>query len=222
MGPVVATCMSLYCCGAAIAGLKHPGTWSAESSDGKYVFVMLSPLPIEEDIRYPEDEVEIRAIRSTYSKSGLYLHGHAEKPLWSYDGPWLSSTPIIAPDGEHLIFPGGWTGDEYAHDAVMFMRHGKPIRSYYDVEIIPQWRLKAMLNGWEPPTCDETFFDPKRMTYTIRTNQREEIVFDIKGGNIIDVQSPFPILYAIALAVLSAMLGLLVALWRRRRREARR
>ena len=103
----------------------------------------------------------------------------------------------------------------------MFMRHGKPIRSYYDVEIIPQWTLKAMLNGWGPPTCNETFFDPKRMTYTIQTNQREEIVFDIKSGNIIDVQSPFRILYAIALAVLSAMLGLLVALWRRRRWEAR-
>jgi hypothetical protein len=214
---VLTTWVTLYGCGGASAALPHPGTWSSQSADGKFTFVMLSPLPIEEDFRRPEFEAEVRAIRSKYSKSGLYVNGSAT-PLWTYDGPWLEEPAIVAPDGEHVIFPGSWTADEYYSDAVLFMRRGQVLHSYRDDEIIPQWVLKAVLNRVINPTgpsCVGTSFDAEQMTYSIYTNQREEIVFDVKTGEIIQTRSPFPVFFGLAITVLTIPFAIVVARWRR-------
>lgn len=218
---IAAAATNLFLCSVSIGGLSHPGTWRDISDDGKYVFVMLSPLPINEDIRYPEDDEEIRDIRSFYPKSGLYLNDGSSKPLWEYVGEWRNNSVIVAPDGEHVIFPGAWIYDEYALNAVVFTRRGKTIRHYYKVEVIPQYLLKFALNGSSSPICTGTSFDREKMTYTIRTNQGEEFTFDVTTGSIINSRSPFSVLYALAMVVLLTLLAIPIAWWRWSRRKSR-
>ena len=204
---------------ATNAGLLHPGTWKVESDDKKHIFVMLSPLALEDDYRYAEEVDEIAWIRSTYPKSGLYLNNGSTTPAWTYsEGFWRHERPIIAPDGEHVIFPGDWTYDEYGLRAVEFMRCGVTIRTYSDADIIPQWRFKAMLNGFKPPACSHTYFDPVKMTYTIRTNQGEQFTFDVTTGEIVAIRSPFPFLYGVTTATMFALSVVLFARWRKKRR----
>ena len=180
---------------------------------------MLSPLPIEEDIRDPADDPEIRWIRRTYSKSGLYRNDGSTEPIWEYDGLWLNESIIIAPDGEHLILPGGWTGDEHQWNAVLFMRREQTLGHYYAEDIVSQWILQTVLNGFKPPRCVGTSFNSRQMTYTIRTNQGEEFVFDVTSGRIIESRSPFPELYAVAVVVLISFSVILVAWWKRARQR---
>jgi hypothetical protein len=208
-----------FCWDTADAGLSHPVTWRSVSEDGKLVFVMISPLPIDQDIRDPFDEEEIRWIRATYPKSGLYLSVNSTQPLWEYHGPWLNPSVIIAPDGEHLIFPGGWTWDEYSHNAVMFMHRGQVLGSYYDQEIIPNWIVKAVLNGFAAPSCAGTNFDSERMTYVIRTNQGEQIVFDVTTGKVIGFHSTFATLYTVTAVGLGALVIAFIFRWRAPKRD---
>jgi hypothetical protein len=205
----------------AHAGLSHPGTWQAFSDDDKFVFVMISPLPMDEDIRYPEDAEEIEWIRRTYAKSGLYLNNDSNKLLWEYDGGWLVQSIIIALDGEHLILPGDWTWHKYRSNAVTFMRRGQTLRHYYDSDIIPHWILKTVLNGFAPPSCAATSFDPDQMTYTIRTNQGEEIVFDVTTGDISDRRSPFTTIYTLSVGTVLALVAVPVHRWWRNCRRKR-
>jgi hypothetical protein len=59
------------------------------------------------------------------------------------------------------------------------------------------------------------------MTYTIRTNQREEFVFDVKTGSIVATHSPFPTLYLLAVAMVVGITGWLGwQLFVRRKRRA--
>ncbi len=161
------------------------------------------------------EKIAICEIRAKYSQSGLYRNDGSAEPLWTYDGRWGSGTPIIAPDGEHVIFEGDWTDDEYGFRAVEFTFKGKTIRAYSDLEIIPHWLLKATLNGLSPPSCWQTSFNPEQMTYTIRTNQGEDIVFDVKSGEIIEIRSPFPIVYGVAFLATATLITIGIVRWRR-------
>ena len=211
----------ILCHGAAVeAGLPHPGTWQKVSDNGNFIFVMISPLPIDEDIRYRRDEDEIRWIRETYSKSGLYRNDGSKTPLWEYDG-WFGDEVIIAPDGEHLIHPGGWTRNKHESRAVTFTCRGQNLACYYDVDLIPQWMLKCVLNG-SPPSCESASFNPDQMTYTIRTNQGEEFIFDVMTGKIIATRSPFPLIYGVTALFVGGAVALPARWWWQKYRRNRR
>ncbi len=185
---------------------------------------MISPLSFEietEPSWYTKADIErSRTIRDQYPKSGLYLNDGSNKPLWDYGGEWLRPV-IVAPDGEHLVIPGEWINDDYSSRAVTFFQRDQVIRTYWDREIIPHYFLKAVVNGWSPPSCSDAWFEPERMTYTIRTNQHEEIVFDVISGAIIEVRSPFPTFYAVASVIFVACATPIVRrLWKRMRRKA--
>jgi len=207
----------------AAAGLPHPRCWTSISDDGRFIFVMLSPLTFGEETSHPSfDQYDIaasREIREKYQKSGLYRNDGSRQLLWEYTEEWHARPVIVAPDGEHLIFPGDWTHDEYGIRVVEFTRRGQLVRQYRDYEIIPQYLFKSILNGLSCPTCSGTWFDPANMTYGVSTNQNEKIIFDVRTGELVARHSPFPMYYAAAGAVAMLLVVALIAHRRRRRIE---
>lgn len=215
--------LTISLCGVAKAGLPHPGTWAETSDDDNFIFVMLSPLPIDEDIHDLDEEDakdEKRWIRSTYAKSGLYRNDGSSEPLWTWDRDWIDSGVVIAPNGEHLIFPGRWIYDEYETQAVEFTRHGQTIRKYTDVDLISNYILKRILNGLASIECTGTAFNPEQMTYSIWTSQGEEFVMDVTTGEVIAVRSPFPMLFTLTAIAMLVFIALVIGWWRSRRRQS--
>jgi hypothetical protein len=209
----------------AFAGLSEWFTETAVSGDGKYILVTISNRPLDVELaddRLDEAEKErVEYVRSLYPKCGLYRNDGSNTPLWTYDGRW-SVDPIVAPDGEHVVFPGGWTSNEYAFQAVEFTRRGKTIRSYDDSDIIPAWLLKFLASGKRGSRCDGYWFDPGAMTFTIRTNQSEEFTFDVRTGEIVATRSPFLLYFSLIGVFMVAMIATPIFLVRRiRHRKAK-
>lgn len=205
----------------AFAGLSWWLSDIAVSQDEHFILVSISEDPLEVEVTHARDKHRkklIREIRSTYSDSGLYRNDGSTTPLWTDDGRWYGQ-PIIAPDGEHVIYTGSWVADPFGVQAVAFTKRGRMLRSYDSSQVIPQFILKAVLNGFSPPDCSGTTFRAKEMTYTIRTNQGEEIDFDVITGNVIAVRSPFPTYFAIAGILLASLVGIYMERWRRKKRR---
>lgn len=204
----------------AYAVPKESYTDAVESADGRYLFVSLSNRPLDVELKDAdlngEERDQIEFFRLHYPTSGMYLNDNSNTPLWKFDKPWRGE-PIVAPDGEHVIFQGPWTSNESEAQAVEFTRRGESIRSYIDSDFISSYWLKQLLNGRKSPACKSTNFDPAAMTYTVVTNQGEEYVFNVKNGNLLEVHSPFP-LYVSIFGV--ALAGLIVgpAYWLRRKK----
>lgn len=194
-------------------------TDAAESTDGRFLFVSLSNRPLDLELKDEgltgEDRDQIEHFRLYYPVSGMYLNDNSTTPLWKFNEPWRGQ-PVVAPDGEHVIFQGPWTSNEDDSHAVEFTRRGKSIRSYADGDFISTYWLKRLLNGGNAPSCKSTSFDPKAMAYTVATNQGEEYVFNVKNGNLLVIRSPFPMYYTI-FGVVVAGLVFGPAYWMRRK-----
>lgn len=77
------------------------------SPDGKYVFIMIPPISIEDDLLSWNEEARSRIveIRKRYARSGLYLNDNSVDPLWTFD--WYAFDVEIASDGVHHKAPDG-------------------------------------------------------------------------------------------------------------------
>jgi hypothetical protein len=223
---------------SAPGGLSEWVSRRVVSEDGQYVLVTISSHTLDEEMNfeflksYPyttkeekavneQRKVEIRAIRDKYASGGMYLNDDSTTPLWTCGTPWPSYNPIIAPDGDHIVFPGEWITDDDGDGVCVatFTYRGQTVRRCL-IDFIPQLILKGILNGMEVPNCVATSFDPNAMTYSLKTNQHEEFVFDVKTGNIIATHSPFPALFSLAAAVLVGITGWIGwQLYRRRYRH---
>lgn len=205
---------------SALAALSEWYTDAVESTDGRYLFVSLSNRPLDVELKDEgltgEERDQIDFFRLHYPVSGMYLNDGSNTPIWKFDEPWRGE-PIIAPDGEHVIFQGGWTLNLDEFQAVEFTHRGQPIRSYVDSDFISSGWLKRLFSGWKSPTCKSTNFDPEAMTYTIFTNQGEEYVFNVKNGSVLEVHSPFPLYFSIVGVVLAGLI-IAPAYWIRRRK----
>src|SRR5262249_16407340 len=75
-------------------------------ANGKYLFVMVSPHPVEQEARWvgPNGEKKVRELRKNYPESGLYLNDGSREPLWTID--WYRHHIDLASDGVHLVRPG--------------------------------------------------------------------------------------------------------------------
>jgi hypothetical protein len=208
----------------AAAGLSEWYTDAAESTDGRYLFVSISDRPLEEELKDEgltgEERDQIEHFRLYYPVSGMYLNDNSTTPVWEFDEQWRG-LPVVAPDGEHVIFQGPWTSNDQEVQAVEFTRRGKPIRSYIVSDFISSYWLKRLLNGWRSPACKSTNFDPAELTYTIATNQGEKYVFNVKNGRLLEVHSPFPLYYTI-FGIVAAGLIFAPAYWIRRRKASAR
>ncbi len=189
---------------------------------GKYVFVMIRPISAEDETR-GEDEAssqEIRALRRTYTQSGLYRDDGSTTPLWTID--WSEASVDVASDGVHLVRHAGWPLWDADREAVSFFANGKLIRSYKIKDLVGHPKSLER-SAFEIYWCRDQKFDDSKLTYTIDTAEVKRFVFDVTTGEIISRWHPVQTVSAVILAVSGVLLLLLVASfwrkWRKRNQE---
>lgn len=198
-----------------LAGLPHPISWRKESNDGRYVLVMVSPLPDDKD-KSPNanHEREIRAIRATYRESGLYRNDGSRTPLWMM--PYFDWTcdAFIAPDGIHLVvLHNVHPGQEWMN--VWFFARGKETASHDLNKLVPL-TLANRLVYRDGPYCEDCRLNEAGTTFTVRTNYEQGLLFDVASGKLIRRTSPWPARIKIFLGAFTAAISLVVfALFRR-------
>lgn len=167
-----------------------PRSYTVLSPNGQYVFVMIAPLPPEQDAaNYREPYASrIREIRQTYSVSGLYPNDGSTTPLWTVD--WYAWHVEISSDGVHLLRLNS-VATSPDDEAIAFFANGRLLNSYRIRDLVDlPWLLPRSVSHirW---TSDELLkFDDTAMTYTIHTTHGEELVFDLTTGTIIDAWHP--------------------------------
>lgn len=188
-----------------------PYSHAVPSADGRFLFVMIAPNTLEDDISNWNDEKagEIEQIRNSFIESGLYLNDGSNIPVWTVD--WYAQTIIPLNDGIHLVRRGPWARSS-ADEAVSFFANGIMSETYRvrDLVAIPflmprtvshfTWQSKAQL-------------DNVAKTYTIETKHGEQYLFDVETGKVKSSSSPFPLL-GFALFVGIATVGCIF--WRRK------
>ena len=201
----------------AMAELPHPASWKQVSNNGQYVLVMVSPLSIDQDAGHPiADENEIRQIRAKYAQSGLYQNDGSTTPLWTIEYFSRPHKLHIAPDGEHLIVGA----DDWF--VASFFAKGNRLAGYgYSVsDLVPFSRVKSLVS-LRYPSCVWSDFDANNLSYTVRTNQGEEFIFDVTTGSVVGRHSPWPFYFGLTLAGVVAALGFATVLIVRRGRQKR-
>ena len=204
----------------AMVRLPHPASWRQTSRDGRYVLVMVSPLPVGADAAswFDKEQVgEIRRIRAVYSQCGLYRNDGTTTPLWNIEYFSRPQQVYIAPDGKHLIVG--------AEDLFVgsFFADGKSLAGYgYSLRDIVAFSVVKSVLSLRQPSCVSSSFDADNLTYTVRTNQGEEFTFDVTTGRMVKVRSPWPLFFAVICVGVIAALGLLVVLRSRKRQNAER
>jgi hypothetical protein len=74
-----------------------PRSHKVVSTDGKFVFVVLSPWPAEKELQGFDEKSELKKLRDTYQQSGLYKNDGSKEPLWAVD--WYRRPVAIVSDG---------------------------------------------------------------------------------------------------------------------------
>ncbi len=165
-----------------------PRSYTVLSPNGQYVFVMIAPLSLEEEVAQYEEwyVARIREIRRTYPASGMYRNDGSTSPLWTVD--WYASQVEVASDGMHLVRPGP-AAMRPTDEAVAFFANGQLVRAYRVADLVDlPWVLPRSVSHllWQA----DARFDETSMRYTIRTNHGEQIVFDVTTGTMIQASHP--------------------------------
>src|SRR5262245_23170642 len=86
----------------------RPRSYKEVAPGGKYVFGMIAPGTVEDDVRRWNEETaaDLREIRRVYTQSGMYRNDGSAEPIWTVD--WYAHGVDLTPDGVHLIRPGPW------------------------------------------------------------------------------------------------------------------
>ncbi|MBA2501753.1 MAG: hypothetical protein H0V27_02620 [Pyrinomonadaceae bacterium] len=195
----------------------HPFSYSVSSSNGKFIFVMVAPVSVEEDGSFmnDKDEVKAKTVRAKYTKSGLYLNDGSTAPLWTVD--WYAPSTIIAADGVHLVRQGFPPAESLDAEAITFFANGKEIRTYNVGDFIDTTllipRSAAYIYWFESMNLDD-----ESQTATLTTSSMGKFVFDYTSGKI--VSSRRPIIAGVVIGGVVVILAL-VALIKRRSRVSK-
>ncbi len=188
-----------------------PYSYTVASPGGEYIFVMLSPRPVESDAApwIEEKAARIREIRKIYSESGLYRSDGSTNALWTVD--WYSYSVVPCSDGVHAVRPGRWPSTS-RQEALSFFANGELLKSYRIDQLVDfpmlmphsvshfMWRASASL-------------DDQNRSYHLRTLHGEIYRFDIRTGRITSsLRAPRWILAAL-------VVGSLALFWQRRRKR---
>jgi hypothetical protein len=176
-----------------------PTTYQETSGNGSYLFVMISPEPLETEVKHWNQEASsrIRAIRTAYGKSGLYKNDGSKEPLWTIDG-YLKRPVAVAGDGIHLVAfrdpvlkPGQAVGssrpfskEELQQEAFSLFAKGKLLRRYTVDELVdvPDKMPRSVSHfKWK---LDAKFLDVQQQ-FEIHTHDGNRIVLELKTGNIL-------------------------------------
>jgi hypothetical protein len=173
-----------------------PTTYKKLSTNAQYVFVMISPEPLEKEVKgwIKTKADEILAIRSTYTNSGLYKNDGSNKPLWTVN--WYSFNVVVPADGVHLVSFGPWptagksgfdnpvTKSDLRQTALLFFANGKELRHYYIEELVDRpnllprsvshymWHKSSSVLG-------------AQQEFELFTHDGNRILFDLKTGKIL-------------------------------------
>ena len=179
------------------------------SSDGKYVFVMLTDYGGKEYGHYD------------YPSNGLYLNDGSKTPLWTVD--WVAYAHLPA-DGVHVV-KQAWLPDGYDGEAITFFAYGKPIKTYSIRDLIDlpsllphsissyRWNSGFTRYEGEPNTpimfvdqgngytSKSVTFDERAHTMSLRTFQGNVFVFDVNTGEILEAHRPVRTTLLISLVI---------------------
>lgn len=181
-----------------------PTTRKVVTSNGKFVFVMLAPQPLEEELkRYgaEKSKEEVKTIRETYPKSGMYKNDGSNEPLWTVD--WHAPVTVL-PDGIHLIRHGQPTLEQARNkapvgerevtegdlkqEAISIFAKGKLVREFKVADFVDD--RKAMRK-----TVTMLLWAKERKVYEeslkmeVVTNDGNRVLIDIAEGKIIEKKS---------------------------------
>lgn len=187
---IVFFCTFLTVCGGALAdSILPPSSYTVTDSSGRYVFVMLLPIPATQEIKdATHSEAEIKAIRQKYAQCGLYRNDGSTVPLWTVN--WYSHGGVtIASDGVHVIRHGDW-GSSVDDPAFSFYANGQWLRTYRIRDLVDfEWLLGRTGGGriiwWDAAALDDT-----NLRYTLSTKDGNHFVFDLKTGQIVSESRP--------------------------------
>jgi hypothetical protein len=163
-----------------------PSSYVVETEGGQFVFVMLAPMTLDEEMSFWNEEYgsKIRDVRQKYSASGLYSKGDDTTPIWTVD--WYAPSVLPFSDGIHVVREGPWArsrGDE----AVSFFANGKLLKSYSISDLkISRWAMQRTVSHffWR----DGTSIDDSKLTYEIEPRKGKTIVFDVTTGEMVNTK----------------------------------
>jgi hypothetical protein len=166
-----------------------PRSYKEVAPGGKYVFVMIAPTTVENDVRPWNEETAaaIREIRGVYTRSRMYRNDGSADPIWTVE--WYAHGVYLTPDGVHLICPGPWAWlrqdktPDLDCEAVSFFADGRLLRTYRIVELVDdpdrfeqsvshfRWQKEGRVSG--------------EFEYTITTLDGNRLLFDVRTGEIV-------------------------------------
>jgi hypothetical protein len=175
-----------------------PRSYKKTSPGGKFVFVMIAPVPVEEEVKDCDEETAatVRAIRRDYSRSGLYRSDESSMPLWTVD--WFAQNVEIASDGVHLIRLGPGAvllkgrpiraGSGLDQEAVSFFEKDRRLKTYWIRQVVTNPdRLPKTQSQFE--WLKEGQLDDGSLRYSLVTEDGNQYAFDATTGRIL-VASP--------------------------------
>jgi len=207
------TIASIVCIGSPAHADKPapPLTYTTMVANGKYIFVMISPWPAKEEIRFYQPEssakikaleeeirfYKIKALRDRYKKGGLYKNDGSKDPLWTVD--WFRFDVDVSSDGVHLVRHGEWpllsgkfrekdrapSKKDLGQEAVSFFANGKPVAHHTIGELVGD-ATKLPMSVSHFMWWKDKRFDDDRKIVEIVTLDRMAFTFDIKTGKIVD------------------------------------
>jgi hypothetical protein len=179
---------------------------------------MISPLAADRDAGRKAEPwaSEIRQIRETFKKSGLYRNDGSTDPLWTVD--WYADHLVVASDGVHLVRHGPWPTSK-DDEAIAFFANGELLRSYQIRELVDiPILLPHSVSHFEWLKSDA--FDETKLEYALTTYDGSRIVFDVRTGEIVSSLRPTRLIGGpIAAVALCVVAWLLIQHWRRKRQK---
>lgn len=201
--------------GIALGLRIHAGSWTVSSADNRYVFVMVSPLPLEKDQKYCWDKEkkqqyiesqrnhatperiaalekrptkeDITDLRAKYRASGLYLNDGSTNVLWTLEGQGYlnSSMIVVVPSDGKHLVVLRDDGEGVSGGVLSFYDQGKLVRIYSCGDLVT---FPSRLR-WEPgptrPWRESHSLDEAQGRLTVTTKLDDRFVFDLATGNIV-------------------------------------
>lgn len=168
-------CFVLWNAGACNAGLRRASTWTAESPDGKLIFVMIPPITLQEEEEQGNTHIDrAREIRNRFPSSGLYSTEPDSHCLWEADF-YLNDPGYVSSDGRHVVVLGPFTWSSvpwFDGDAILYaIEDGCVVNTTYYSQLTRLWWIKRIVFG-DGPQCEDYGLKPNIVW--IKTNYWEE------------------------------------------------